>query len=56
MPSGDTVPVAAGGTGATTPEQARDNLGVGTLGEQDATDVHIQGGLIEETVVDGGFF
>lgn len=36
MPAGDTVPLAAGGTGATTAAQARTNLGLGTMATQAA--------------------
>lgn len=41
-----TVPISAGGTGATTASGARTNLGLGTLATQDASAVAITGGTI----------
>lgn len=40
------VPITAGGTGATTASGARTSLGLGTLAQQDATNVNITGGTI----------
>lgn len=40
------ISLAGGGTGANTPEGARANLGIGTLGAQDSDDVNITGGVI----------
>ena len=40
------LPVASGGTGATAPTQARNNLGLGTLATQDSDLVNITGGEI----------
>lgn len=46
-----TLGVAKGGTGATTAGNARTNLGIGTMGEQNATAVNIDGGNIDGTVI-----
>lgn len=52
MPVGDTLPVAAGGTGATTQAQARTNLGLGTMATQAAGDyLPTAGGNITGPVV-----
>ena len=42
--------VADGGTGASTPAEARTNLGIGTLATQDANNVNITGGSITTSV------
>ncbi len=44
-----TLPIAAGGTGATTNSGARTNLGLGTIATQAANNVSITGGTIETT-------
>lgn len=53
-----TVPLANGGTGATTPTGARNNLGLGTISTQPASNVSITGGTItgitDLAVADGG--
>ena len=49
LPPGVVVPIAQGGTGATTAAQARINLGLGTIAVQDADAVDITGGLIADT-------
>ena len=52
------VPIALGGTGATTASGARTNLGLGTIATQDASSVAITGGSItgitDLAVADGG--
>ncbi len=52
------VPIADGGTGASTAEQARANLGIGTVAEQPSNNVNITGGSItgitDLAVADGG--
>ena len=52
------VPVASGGTGASTAADARTNLGFGTIATQDASSVSITGGSItgitDLAVADGG--
>jgi hypothetical protein len=52
------IPVAQGGTGATTQAAARTSLGIGTLGQQNADAVAITGGTItgitDLAVADGG--
>ena len=54
----DTVPVAKGGTGATTDSGARTNLGLGTIATQSAASVSITGGSItgitDLAIADGG--
>lgn len=55
------VQIINGGTGATTAEQARINLGLGTISTQDSDDVSITGGAIsntsiDTTALDGGSF
>jgi hypothetical protein len=47
------VTIAQGGTGATTAAGARTNLGIGTLGTEDAGDVAITGGTIDNTTIGG---
>lgn len=44
------VPVASGGTGATTASGARTNLGLGTIATQDASAVAITGGTLNGTL------
>jgi len=46
LPPGVIVPIANGGTGATTASGARTNLGLGTIATQDASAVAITGGTI----------
>jgi hypothetical protein len=48
-----TLPIANGGTGATTASGARTNLGLGTIATQDANNVAITGGTIDNTVIGG---
>jgi hypothetical protein len=54
----DTVPIAKGGTGATTDSGARTNLGLGTMATQSAASVSITGGSItgitDLAIADGG--
>jgi len=54
----DTVPIAKGGTGATTDSGARTNLGLGTIATQSAASVSITGGSItgitDLAIADGG--
>jgi len=56
--SGDTLPVASGGTGSGTASGARTNLGLGDVSTQDADSVAITGGSVtgitDITVADGG--
>ncbi len=46
LPPGVVVPIANGGTGATTASAARTNLGLGTIAVQDANAVAITGGTL----------
>jgi hypothetical protein len=48
---GNAVPVANGGTGATTAAAARTNLGVSSMGTQASTAVSITGGAISGTAI-----
>lgn len=50
---GTALAVAQGGTGATTASGARTNLGIGTMGTQNATSVNIDGGTLDGTVIGG---
>jgi hypothetical protein len=54
----DTVPVASGGTGATTASGARTNLGLGSIATQNSSSVAITGGSItgitDLAIADGG--
>ena len=54
----DTVPVASGGTGATTASGARTNLGLGSIATQNSNSVTITGGSItgisDLAIADGG--
>ncbi len=54
----DTVPVASGGTGATTASGARTNLGLGSIATQNSSSVTITGGSItgitDLAIADGG--
>jgi len=54
----DTVPVASGGTGATTASGARTNLGLGSIATQNTNSVTITGGSItgitDLAIADGG--
>lgn len=45
------LPISSGGTGADNAGDARDNLGLGSISVQDADDVLISGGLIDDTVI-----
>jgi hypothetical protein len=47
LPPGVIVPIAQGGTGATTAAGARTNLGLGTIAVQDANAVAITGGTLD---------
>ena len=47
------LPVAVGGTGATTAPVARTNLGLGTISVQDANSVVLTGGSINGTTIGG---
>ena len=44
-----TLPITRGGTGATTDTVARTNLGLGSIATQDANNVDIDGGTIDDT-------
>lgn len=44
-------PIAAGGTGASTAADARSNLGIGTMGAQNANNVDISGGEIDGVTI-----
>lgn len=46
--------IAQGGTGASTAEQARINLGLGTIATQDANDVDITGGTMDNVTLGTG--
>lgn len=50
----DTVPVAKGGTGATTDSGARTNLGLGTIATQSAASVSITGGTLSGISITSG--
>jgi hypothetical protein len=50
-PAGALLPVASGGTGASTAAAARTALGLGTIATQDANAVAISGGAIDGTTV-----
>jgi len=54
--NGTAIAVANGGTGATTAAGAMTNLGLGTLATQNANNVLITGGSIDNVVLDGGAF
>ena len=47
------VPITQGGTGATTAAGARTNLGIGSMGTQNASAVAVTGGTIDGTVIGG---
>lgn len=47
------IPIADGGTGATTASSARTNLGLGTIAIQDANSVVLTGGSINGTTIGG---
>ena len=51
-----TLAMSHGGTGATNATNARTNLGLGTMAVQDAHNVAITGGTIDNIVIDGGTF
>lgn len=51
LPPGVVIPIANGGTGATTDVGARTNLGLGTMAVQNATMVAITGGAIEGVAI-----
>ena len=50
----DTVPVAKGGTGATTDSGARTNLGLGTIATQSSSSVSITGGTLSGISITSG--
>jgi len=45
------LPVASGGTGATTATNARTNLGLGSISTQDATAISVSGGTVGGTTI-----
>lgn len=47
------IAIASGGTGATTATAARANLGLGSMAVQDASNVSINGGTINNTAING---
>lgn len=49
-----TLPIANGGTGATTAGAARTGLGLGTISTQDANSINIDGGAIDGTNIGAG--
>lgn len=49
-----TLPIASGGTGATTASGARTGLGLGTIATQAANSVNIDGGAIDGTNIGAG--
>jgi hypothetical protein len=51
LPVGTIVPVAQGGTGATTATNARLNLGLGSMAVQDATAIAVTGGTLSGVVM-----
>lgn len=48
------IPVAQGGTGATTAAAARTNLGLGTMSTQDASAIAVTGGTMSGVTITGG--
>lgn len=56
MVLGGTLAVAHGGTGGSTQASARTGLGLGTMATQNANNVNITGGSIDNIVIDGGTF
>ena len=54
--NGSTVGIAYGGTGATTASGARTSLELGTIATQNANNVTITGGSIDNMTFDGGTF
>ncbi len=53
---GGTLAVANGGTGSTSAAGARTSLGLGTMAVQNANNVSITGGTIDNIDIDGGVF
>ena len=49
---GDTIPIEHGGTGATTPETARSNLGLGNVATYDITELETVAGYATKEYVD----